>query len=255
MIDTVASEWMKLRTVRSTLALFASVVVALASGALISYLMTADHDRSSPAERELFGAADPSTVVIPYAQICAGVVGALCIASEHGTGMIRSVLTAVPRRAEVLAAKAVVVGAVSLLFGLVTALACAVSTLLITGGRPAPIAPFASFADALPAVFAGAASVAVVGLVGLGLGALVRSSAGALMGVSVLLFVLPVVANLLPHPWNVRGAALTLPYLVPQLSGDVEGAPLTPLGAAAVAAGYLVLFLGAGGAALLRRDA
>jgi hypothetical protein len=254
-IDTVAAEWLKIRTVRSTLALLASVVVALALGALISHLMTADYDRSSPAERELFGAADPSMVVIPYAQVCAGVVGALCIASEHATGMIRSVLTAVPRRAEVLAAKAVVVGALSLLFGLVTALACAVSTLLITGGRPRPIAPFASFGDTLPTVFAGAVSVAVVGLVGLGLGALVRSSAGALVTVCVLLFVLPVLVNLLPFPWNVRSSAVMLPYLAMQLSGDVEGVPLVPLGAAAVAAGYLVLFLGAGGAALLRRDA
>jgi hypothetical protein len=73
-------------------------------------LVTADWGRSTPDVRAAFAAADPSVMVIPFAQFASGVLGALAITSEYANGMIRTVLVAVPQQAAVLCAKASVVG-------------------------------------------------------------------------------------------------------------------------------------------------
>ena len=108
----IRSEWIKLRSVRSmifTLGLTASAVIA--AGVLVSMLsdgapIAADGEGIyDPAGNSLFGAT--------LAQLVLGVVGALVITSEYSTGLIRTTLTAVPRRLPVLWAKVIVVAAVS----------------------------------------------------------------------------------------------------------------------------------------------
>jgi ABC-2 type transport system permease protein len=255
MIDVVASEWLKVRTVRSTYYLLLVAVLALLFGAVISYLMTADYDRSTPQLRAAFASADPSVFVMPFTQFAAGVIGALAITSEYAGGMIRTVLVAVPRRVSVLVAKVVVVGGGTLVLGqLVSFLAYGAGAVII-GDRPAPLAQFASFGDALPSVLANGLSIAVVALVGLGFGLLLRSTAGALTTLCFLMFVLPMVAVLLPEPWNDRLVSVTPLYLTPQFSGVIEDAPLTPGWALAVLIAYPVVALTAGAVALVRRDA
>src|SRR5215213_2695595 len=56
-----------------------------------------------------------------FAQITAIVLGTLAVTSEYGTGMIRATLAATPRRAPVLAAKALVLTATLFVAGTVTA--------------------------------------------------------------------------------------------------------------------------------------
>ncbi|MCS7484549.1 ABC transporter permease [Umezawaea endophytica] len=255
MIDVVASEWLKVRTVRSTYYLLLTAVLALAFGGVVSYLMTADYDQSPPELRAAFASADPSVFVMPFTQFAAGVIGALAITSEYTGGMIRTVLVTVPRRVTLLVAKIAVVGGSALaLGGVVSFLSYGVGVVII-GDRPAPLAQFATFGDALPSVLANGLSIAVVALVGLGFGMLLRSTAGALTTLCFLMFVVPMVAVFLPAPWNNRLVSVTLLYLTPQFSGSIERAPLTPGWALAVLLAYPVVALVAGAVALVRRDA
>jgi ABC-2 type transport system permease protein len=255
MTDVLNSELLKLRSVRSTTYVLLAIAASLLAGALISYLMTADWDSSPPDLRQKFGAADPGVMVVPFGQFCLGVLGALAITSEYGSGMIRTALVSVPRRRAYLLAKVAVVAGVSLAVALVTTFLAYQTGELITGDRPRPISAYDSFADAVPTLLASTASLVLLALVGLGLGFLLRSTAGALVTLCGLLFVLPVIALLLPQPWNDRAYSVMLPVLAPQLSGELPDPPLSPLGAGLVMIAYLVVALGSGATALLRRDA
>lgn len=255
MTDVVNSEWLKLRSVRSTTYILLAITLCLLTGTLVAYLMTADWDTSSPDVQRKFSAADPSVMVVPFAQFCLGVLGAMAVTSEYGTGMIRTALVSVPRRRSYLLAKTVVVAAASLVVGLVTTLLAYQAGELITGDRPQPISAYDSFADALPSLAANTASLVLLALLGVGLGFLLRSTAGALVTLCGLLFVLPTLTLLLPQPWNERAYSIMLPVLAPQLAGDLPTAPLSPVGAGLVMLAYLAVFLGAGATALLRRDA
>jgi ABC-2 type transport system permease protein len=255
MTDVLNSEWLKLRSVRSTTYVLLAIALCLLSGALVSYLMTADWDTSPPDVQQKFGSADPSAMVIPFTQFCLGVLGALAITSEYGSGMIRTALVSVPQRKAYLLAKTAVVATASLLVGLTTTLLAYGTGELITGDRPTPISAYRDFGEALPTLLANTASLVLLALLGLALGFVLRSTAGALVSLCALLFVLPTVALILPSPWNERAYALMLPSLAPQLSGDIPNAPLSPLQAALAMAAYLLVALATATLTLLRRDA
>jgi ABC-2 type transport system permease protein len=255
MTHVLDSEWLKLRSVRSTRYLLLAIAAALLGGALISYLMTADWDTSPPDLQRKFGVADPGIVVVPIGQFCLGVLGALMITTEYGSGMIRTALVSVPRRRTYLLAKTAVVAAASSVVAVAAVLSAFLAGELITGDRPKPISAFESFGDALPVLAANAASLVLLALVGLGLGFLLRSTAGALVTLCGLLFVVPTTMLLLPAPWDDRVYSVMLPVLAPQLSGEGREPYLSPLGAGLVMIAYVVVVLGGGAAALLRRDA
>lgn len=255
MIDVLNSELLKLRSVRSTAYLLLALALVLAGAALIVHLMTAEWDASPPEVRARFEGADPGLVVVPFARFCLGVLGALAVTSEYGSGMIRTALVSVPRRLGYLLAKTAVVAGVSLVVGAATTLAAYQVGELITGDRPAPISAFATFGEAVPVLLADTASLVLLGLLGVGFGFLLRSTAGTLVTLCVLLFVLPVTTLLLPAPWDERVYSVMLPVLAPQLAGDLRDPLLSPPAAGLVMVAYLVVVLGSGAVALLRRDA
>ena len=113
----------------------------------------------------------------------------LAITTEFSSGMIRATFAAVPRRPLVLAAKAAVLGAVTLAAGEITAFA---AFLAGQAALQAP-APHATLGQpgVLRAVLLAGAYPALIALIGLGLGALVRHTAGAICALVGVLFVLP----------------------------------------------------------------
>ncbi|WP_106396612.1 ABC transporter permease [Actinocorallia populi] len=236
MTDVIASEWLKLRTLRSTFALLAAAAAVLVPAALISALMVADWDASPPEEQAVFASADPGVLVLPFAQFCLAALGALVITGEHATGMIRTSAVAVPDRRVLFLAKAAVTAAAAFAAGLSIALATLAAGSLITGDRPAPIASTATPADALLQGLL----LATTALVGLGLGALIRATAGAFTALAALIFVLPSLVSFLP--WDIS------PYLLPNL------AALPALPAVAAMTAYAAAALTAGVAATLYRD-
>jgi ABC-2 type transport system permease protein len=97
-------------------------------------------------------------------------------------------------------------------------------------------------------------------LVGLGLGTAIRSTAGAVMAVAALLFVLPGLVAYIPPPWNARIAAFLLPNLVPQMADErlstrLGDGLLPPWAALVVLIAYPAIALTIGSYLLRRRDA
>jgi ABC-2 type transport system permease protein len=117
----LASEFTKLRSVRSTYwALGALLIVSIGVGALVMGGESGSLTHN-PANRAGFDGTQVS--LIPFfeiGQLIIGVLGALTITSEYSTGMIRTSLTAMPRRGVVYAAKAIVFTCVTLVFALIT---------------------------------------------------------------------------------------------------------------------------------------
>jgi ABC-2 type transport system permease protein len=251
----IASEYLKVRTVRSSYGLLIGIAAMMLLGIMIEFGMTNDWNSSPPQEQAAFAAADASVLVIPFAMFCMAALGALAATSEFGTGMIRPSLVAVPLRRSLVAGKAIVVAAVTLAVGQLVAFGTYVTAWLIAGDLPAPIWPYESFSGGLATVASNGLGVGVAGLVGLGIGLVVRSTAGALISLGALLFILPTMSLLIPAPWGTRVASVMLTNLPNQLAGTSAEGLLSPLGALVAMIAQVVIAMGAGAFLLAKRDA
>jgi ABC-2 type transport system permease protein len=199
LVNALRAELYKLCTVRSTyvavLAAFAANVgFAVLAAALIAPRLSA-HDRASIDVVELALAG------LHLSQIAFGVLGALVITSEYSSGMIRVTLAATPRRRVLLAAKALVLAGVTL----VTATASTFAAYLaFQAALPAGTLARTTLSDPgiARAVAGGGLFLTVLALLGFGLGVLLRSSAAAIATLLGLLFVPPLLLELLPGSWN-----------------------------------------------------
>src|SRR5580700_8877917 len=117
----IASEFTKIRSVRSTYwTLAALLVVSVGIGAAIT-AGTAASFNHNPANKAGFDATQISLIAFfEIGQLIIAVIAALAITSEYSTGMIRTSLTAQPRRGTVYAAKAIVLTSLTLVVSLVT---------------------------------------------------------------------------------------------------------------------------------------
>ncbi|GAA4976182.1 ABC transporter permease [Actinoplanes utahensis] len=253
-LDAVAAEFLKVRTLRSTWAFLAGGVAASLLGAFILFMLVQSYDAASPADRLNYETADPTVVTMPFVMFFIGAIGAMLITSEFGTRSIGPALLAVPQRRTLITAKATVAGLIGLTCGAAFALLAFADARLMLGDRPAPINPWPQWTDALPTVLCATGIVTVTTLVALGLGALLRSTAGTLTTLGSLVLVAPIFAHFLPTVWQLRLASVLLPNLTPQLAGSDHPYLLSQTGAAAVTAGYVLLALGAGALAFRRRD-
>ena len=119
--NLLASEWIKIRSVRSTYLTMAAAAVASIIIGAVSSAMVSGYATTPPQVRAQFDSFARTLSGLVFAQLAFGVLGALAISSEYGTGMIRTSLVAVPHRRSVLAAKAAVLAII------VTPLALAIS--------------------------------------------------------------------------------------------------------------------------------
>ena len=105
--DTWLSEWTKFRTVRSTWwTFFAVLAVTIGLGSAVCAAEVARWDHLSLRRQLSFDPTARSLTGLTLSQLIIGVLGILVVTSEYSTGMIRSTLAAVPRRRQVLGAKA-----------------------------------------------------------------------------------------------------------------------------------------------------
>ncbi|MFF5205687.1 ABC transporter permease [Streptosporangium sp. NPDC000396] len=262
MIDALASEWLKLRSVRSTWHILGAVVAFVLLMAGFTFYVGSLWDGLPAGQRATLRAAQPERLILMPAQICLAVLGVLTMTSEYATGMIRTSLVAVPRRHTVLAAKAAVVAAVALVAGEVSVFVTFFTGRAIIGDRL--IRDFAApMAEELPKLFATGLSVPMLAMVGLGLGAVLRSTAGAITTVVGLLFVVPRFVVFLPSPWNARVGSVLPEDLTLQAAGEVPlavglgkaaGVGLSPAAALTVMALYAVAALGTGAVMFTRTD-
>lgn len=191
------SEWTKFRTMRASLIVTVAVVVVMVGlGAVISAGTARGYARLTPHEQATF---DPTLVSLRAyfpVQWLFGVLGALVMTVEYRGGLIRSTLSAVPRRGRLLAAKALVYGVVAVLLGQLVGFGAFVVGQPMLRSQGAPTAALGD-PGVLRAVIGAGLYLAVIGLLGLALGTLVRATVGA-FAILVALPLLPTVLPLLP---------------------------------------------------------
>jgi ABC-2 type transport system permease protein len=196
----VRSEWTKLRSVPSTAwSLLAAVTLIVGFGALYCVLRVT----RPPTGPEAVAAFDPTAVSltgVQLAQLAVGVLGVLLVAGEYATGTIRVSLAAVPRRLPVLWSKAIVFALTTLVLCLPATLAAFLVGQSILSAERLDIS--LSHPGVARAVVGSALLLSAVGLLGLGLGALLRSTAGAVAALFGVLFGPQLLAGLLPAAWS-----------------------------------------------------
>ena len=253
-VDLVRAELYKLRTVRST---YIAVLIAVASNigfAVLAAAVIAPHLGAS--ERARVDVVQLALAGLHLSQIAYGVLGALIITGEYGTGMIRTTLAAAPRRRTLLAAKAVVLTTITLITATASTFA---AYLAFQATLPAGTLTGTSLSDpgVARAVIGGGLYLTVIALLGFGLGVVLRSSAGAIATLFGLLFVPPLLLELLPGSWK-----STIGPYIPMESGNQvyvavrhEAAALAPWTGFGVFCLYAVVAALAGFAVIVRRDA
>lgn len=202
------------------------------------------------------------------ALIVIAVLAVLLMTTEYRRGMIRTTLAASPRRGRVLAAKAIVVGVVTFVIGLIGAavtIAVSVPLLRTNGNFVYPV----TWLTGLRVIAGTAALLAVTSVLALALGTVLRRSAAAVAAIIVLV-VLPYIlatAGVLPagpSQWLLRltpaaGFAIqqSMPAY-PQVDGTYVPTfgffPLGPWAGLAVVCGYAAVAMGVAAYLLRRRD-
>ena len=246
------SELTKFWSLRSTVyTMGTAVVLMIGLGALFS-AVTASQYKMGPAGIDAVSTSLSGTI---FAVVAFGVLGALMMSGEYSTGMIRSSLTAVPRRLPVLWGKLAVFAGTAFAASLVASFISFFLGQALLSSHHLNVAITAP--GALRSVVGAALYVTVAGLIGVALGALFRNTAAAIATFAGVFFVLPLLADLLPASVSNHLA----PYL-PSNAGEVlwGGAPslqhaLSPWTGFALLCGYAVVLIGAAAWRLRRADA
>jgi ABC-2 type transport system permease protein len=255
--DVLGSELIKIRSVRST---YFTLLAFILAGIGFSVLFSAgkvSHWGSSQSEAGFNPTPPTLTGVLMLGELIIVVLGALTLTSEYGTGMISTSLTVMPRRLVLYAAKAIVFAAVTLAVSLPTSFAAFFAGQAIFATKHADAT--LSDPNVLRAVLLAGLVVPLFGLLALGLGAILRHSAGAITSLLGLIFLLPALAQALPNSWYqaierwLPGGAALHPMIETRPGHDqyLFGA----WGQFAVIAGWAAVALIVGGWLLRRRDA
>ena len=234
------SEWTKLVSLRSTW--WAVAVYVLVAGGF-GWLAAA----TNPSADSASSAVRITLIGFGFAQFAVVAVAVVAAAGEFATGSVLASLAAVPRRVRWLAAKTVVVaGAVAVLTG-VLAPACWLAARTLTavpGGVPLD----GAVGRDLGLQVAGAALTAVLAV---GLGAVLRSTAGGVTAGTALVFLLPLLLPLFGSTGEWLAEAMPVlrvgadPFLVAGTGWAVG---------LAVTAGWAVAVWLLGAVLLVRRD-
>ncbi|MEV4572647.1 ABC transporter permease [Nonomuraea jabiensis] len=254
----VHAEWTKLRTVAGPGWLLAgAVVLTVALSALVAAVV--------PCAAAGCGqdAARISLAGVQLGQAMVALLAVVAVCGEYSTGMIRTSLAAMPRRATALAAKAVVVGGLTLGAGTLAVLGSVLAGRLLLPGSGFTAAhgyPPLSLADG-PILRAAVGSVlylVLIALLSLGLATAVRDSAAAAGVVLGLLYLFPVVILMVPNPeaqrllWTLSPADAGLAV---QMTVDLASLPVGPWAGLGVLAAWSAASLVGGGLLLRYRDA
>ncbi|WP_405796710.1 ABC transporter permease [Streptomyces sp. NBC_01506] len=252
------AEWTKLRTVPSTWWLLLAVVaLTVALGAVATGTVSTDQCPSPDECHE--DTVRLSLVGVWLGQAAVGAFGVLTMSGEYGTGTIHTTLAAVPGRARVLAAKAVVVLAAALAAGTLAVLGSLLAGRFILPGNGFSAAPLSlTEGPTLRAAVGTVVYFGLIALLALGVAAVVRDTAGAVTTVLGLLYALPAVVELLGNDeWRerIREWAPASAGLAVQATRDLESLPIGPWAGLAVLAAWAGAGLLAGAAVFTLRDA
>jgi ABC-type transport system involved in multi-copper enzyme maturation permease subunit len=205
------SEFIKFRTLLSTLILLASTAVVMVGFGALSAWGTgqfADAAASDPSAAEAMAAQGGDLAVtvptsgIAFAQLILGSLGVLLMSSEFTTGMARSTFAAVPKRIPAFLAKLVVM--------MVSAFVLTAVSTYIAGLVSVPILDNYGLdldlgsSQSVKLLVVNSVYVASVAAIGMALGTMVRNSAGGIMSLVGLFFVAPIAFQLIPGDFFVE---------------------------------------------------
>ncbi len=194
------SEWTKMRTQRSVVwALLSTIVLIIGFGFLYA-LLRESHPPHDPASFRSFDPTAISLAGVNLAQLAIGVLGVLLITNEYSSGLIRASFAAVPSRLPILWAKAIAL----VLTTVALCIPATFATFLI--GQSVLSRQHLDVTLSQPgvtrAVLGSALYLGGVGLLGLGLGALLRNTAGAISALFGALFGIQLLVGFLPGAWS-----------------------------------------------------
>lgn len=270
------SEWIKLRSLRSTWWFF-GVLVVLTVGLSSQIAPGASFEGVTFVPRQEDAqilALQAVTVSTDFAALLVSSLGVLVIAGEYGNGSIRSTLTAVPRRTPALFAKGIVFAvATFVVAGVAYAATLPLSAAMMAGNDVS-----VDLADARLwlSVLAAVLYLVLVGLIAFSVGALVRNTAAGITIAVAIVLVAPLAIELIlgivPAAWTQNlGSLLPMSagrafYAYPAVWGDGPGAAASapvpdgvwmfePWQGGLVLVAWVVVLFGAAAVLLKRRDA
>lgn len=256
-VRAIQSEWVKIRTLRSTW-ITSGIAVAITTlfGTGLAAAFASQPDYAEGAKHQI-------TAGSAFGLIVMAVLGSLIITGEYSSGQIRSSLAAVPSRVRLLLAKAIVSALLAFVIGAAsTLLSWAISYPFMKGNA-------GSLADMeyLGHIWGTGLAFAGVALMAMGLGYILRSTAGAITVVVTVLFVIDIPLSIMSMKWEwvnqIRGLepltlsnALTDPFSL----ANTWGVPDTTFflehwQALLVFGAWAVVPLAIGAAMFSRRDA
>ena len=246
----VRMEWIKLRSLRSTFWLLASMAAGTVGIGVVVLAAYRSHLPLPGAEQMV----NDGLAGVALGQLLVGFLGVLCVTGEFSSGMVSATVAAVPNRAMVLAAKAAVFGAVAFLAGEAVCLVTFFASQAALSGSPVPRATLADQGVARTVLLSGA-YLGLIGLVGLGLGAIVRHT-GAAVGVLFGILFVPLVVLGAFGPASAPVARFMPMFILVNSVGVVTPVPqcLSALAGIGVLCLYAAAALGAGWWLLVRRD-
>jgi ABC-2 type transport system permease protein len=203
LLRTIRAEWTKLWSVRSTLVcVLVTVVLTVGVTALLSSAVAAGEAETSG---QLPSAADLASVGATFGQFGLLALATLVITSEFATGSIRLTLAGTPSRWRLVVGKAVVVAVVTYVSAFAAVVLATSVAAPILGVSATSVAPSAAKA---------AAAMTLLGLIVLGIGALLRSTAGTIVTAVAMLFAPLIVGGVVSN----RVVRAVLDYLPAGLS-------------------------------------
>jgi len=246
--QTMRAEWTKLVSLRSTRW---TLVITAVGTFLVTYLATHGALHHSKSWYQGFDPTNQSLAGLAIGSLALGVLGILAISGEYGSGTIRSSLGAMPRRSVLLSAKVLVVGLGTLVIGEVLSFVSFFEgQAVLRGGAPTASLgqPGVLRAVALSGVF-----LALFALLGLGIGTVIRHTAGAIAAFAGITFLVPILFNSISH-----GVARLAPELIFANSiaaVDRQGNAVSVTIGVVLMLAYCATALGLGTLLLDRRDA
>jgi len=249
------SEWTKLHSLRSTRwSLLVGFLLTIALPLLFAAVTSSHWGSMSPHERADRHPLDIALAGVNLSQLAIAVLGVLVITGEYSTGMIRASFTAVPKRLPVLWAKTAVFACVVLLLMLPPVLIAFFASQAILSRHHILQIAF-SHPGVARSVIGGAVFLMLVGIFALGIGAIVRNTAGGIAAFAGIFFVIPPLMNVLPTSWN-NAISQYLPSNAGRqiFSLTHSDHSLRPWSGTALFVGYCALALAIAAVLLVRRD-
>jgi ABC-2 type transport system permease protein len=250
--DVLAFEWTKLRSIRSNYVTLAiAAIVTIGASVIVGRALSATHQPLAGGLPALNGTF---LAYAEYTVIPVSVLAVLQFTSEYGTGLIRTTFAAVPQRWAVLAGKAAVGGAAALVAGEVLAFACfwIVQAMAAGGHRGLSLAQ----PGVTGAVLAGGFVLCACALTAVGIGAIIRSTPGAITATIVAIYLLASLCLVLPSPWKDDIGRFTMAFAAFQVTAQhPQAGLLSPWASMLVLVAWPAAALLTAGLVLSRRDA